>query len=121
MVISNLPDLVHAVKNSSSIENAIETYSGTMGFTSRWVSSVYKSKKELPVLDTSFDVNIAGKDALTSFGVSAETQSSLWTKWELLDDDIKAPWIIDWKNVDFTDPDEIASFLSIISNYILKS
>ena len=68
------------VTDGSSIENAIETYSGTMGFSPRWVSSIYKSKN-----------------------------------------DIKAPWIIDWKNVDFTDPDEIASFLSIISNYILKS
>ena len=29
--------------------------------------------------------------------------------------------VFDWKNVDFTDPDEITSFLSIISYYILKS
>ena len=77
---SNLHVTDGSVKNSSSIENAIEIYSGTMGFTPRWVSSIYKSKN-----------------------------------------DIKAPWIIDWKNVDSTDPDEIASFLSIISNYILKS
>ena len=118
VIVSNFHDLVHGIKNSSSVENAIRTYRGN--FTTIWIKAIYNSKKELPVLDTSFDVNIAGKDVMTTVGISSEMQTAIWDKWELLDDDIKASWIIDWKNVDAEDPDEILSFLSVISNYILQ-
>ena len=118
-MIANVSDLVKAIRTSDSKEDALNNYTGTLGFSDLWISSVYKSKKELPVLDTSFDVNMEGKDALTSYGISEDVQTAMWNVWSNLDDDIKAPWVIDWKKLDLNDGESVNAFLTVISNFLL--
>ena len=120
-MISNVSELVKAIRTSDSKEDALTTYAGTLGFSDTWICSVYMSKRELPILDTLFDVNVAGKDALTSYGISEDLQKSMWDLWSELEDDIKAPWVIDWKKLDPSDGESVKAFLTVISNFLLNN
>lgn len=112
--------LVRLIRESESEEYAILLYSGTRGFSSRWVSSVFQSKRELPTLDNLFDVQSVGRITLTKLGVEPSNQAQMFSKWDSLSDDQKAPWVVDWKNLDPEDIKEIGSFVSVISVFLSK-
>jgi len=91
-------ELVRLVRKSESEEDAISLYSGTRGFSSNWISSVFKSKRELEPSD----------------------QAQMFSRWGSLSDDQKAPWVIDWKKLDTDDIQEISAFVNVISVFLSK-
>lgn len=113
-------ELVRLVRKSESEEEAISLYSGTRGFSSNWISSVFKSKRELPKLDTLFDVQSVGQITLTKLGVEPSDQAQMFSRWGSLSDDQKAPWVIDWKKLDTDDIQEISAFVNVISVFLSK-
>jgi len=112
-------ELVHLIKTSSSLENALEEYTGVSGFGAHWVTAIYKSKREFPDLDKTFDVNLAGKNALGAFGINEDTQSLMWEKWSVMEDERKASWVDDWKKINLADNEEVKSFLLAITKFLI--
>ena len=113
-------ELVKLIRGTESEEEAISLYSGTRGFSSQWVSAVFRSKRELPKLDTLFDVQGVGQITLTKLGIEPDVQSQMFSKWEDLSDDQKAPWVVDWKKLDPDDLQEIGAFITVISVFLSK-
>jgi len=120
MSVNTVSELVRLVQKSETEEEAVELYSGSMGFSSRWVSSVFKAKRELPKLDTLFDVQSVGKSILDDIGIPGSVQGEMFLKWGSLSDDQKAPWVTDWKKLDVDDGQEILAFVTVISTFLSK-
>ena len=120
MAITKVSELVKAIRNSSSKEEAINNYSGLLDFSEKWISSVYDSRGELEKIDPSFDVNTIGKTILQSFGFDEDTQINMWEKWLKVDDDTKSGWIEDFNLLDMNETKEVELFLEVISKYLLK-
>lgn len=113
-MISNVSDLVKAIRISDSESDAIKTYTKTLGFSDQWISSIYNTMGKIPELDVSFDVNLAGKAILQKFGFDEDIQSIMWEKWLTLEDEIKSVWIEDFNQLDQSDEGEVNEFLRVI-------
>lgn len=101
-------EIVHDIQQCSHIQDALDRYTEealSLGLSTAWMRSVFSKKRPLPVLDTSFDVQGTGVDVLGGMGISAEAQTAMWNNWALFDDDIKASWVKDFKELVFRNPE----------------
>lgn len=84
------------------------------GLSLTWLASVFKNKKGIPILDSTYDVHGKGVDVLTVMGISTDAQTSMWIKWGGLDEDIRAAWINDFKKVDQNEVQDLFSFTELL-------
>ena len=110
-------NLVKGIQQSSSMEEAIETYKDNVlenGLTEIWLRSVYANKKELPVLNMLFDVQSNGVAVLTLLGIAEDVQTSMWEKWPTLPEDVRASWVDSFADVDQTDMTDLSIFVTLL-------
>ena len=88
------------------------------GFSERWVRSVFRNRVTLPVLDLSVDVHGEGVNVLNHMGISEEVQSTMWQKWALTPDDVKAAWISDWQLLDTSDTQDVFSYVELMVKFL---
>ena len=86
----------------------------SFGLPEAWVRAVFVNKKTLPVLDSSFDVHGTGVNILDMMGIAKEIQTLMWQNWSLLDDDIKASWVEDFKRLDFSESLDVTSYTQLL-------
>ena len=115
--------IVRDIQKSESEDDAISKYYdeiSTRGLTKNWVVSVFRNKKNLPVLDELYDVRTEGISVLNALGIDNETQTILWNNWDILADDIKASWIEDFKKVNQNEPRDVSSFTQLLINLLTQ-
>ena len=72
------------------------------------------------MLDTSFDVQGTGINILGDMGIPAETQTLMWNNWAALDQDIKASWVKDFKELDFSEPRDVFEYTTLLVNLLTE-
>lgn len=110
-------EIVHDIQACDSLQDALEKYTietQSLGLSVKWITSVFKNKKSLPFLDLNYDVHGKGVDVLNSMGIPQETQSLMWQNWDLLDDDIKASWVSDFKLIDSSQPRDVIEYTKLL-------
>ena len=68
--------------------------------------------------DVPLDVFAVGLQQLTAFGVPAETQTAIFTKWRSLPSDQKQAFIAQWEQVDSDDSAELNAFLQQMVDHL---
>ncbi|CAM9704367.1 unnamed protein product [Ectocarpus sp. 6 AP-2014] len=114
-------EIVRDIQTCSDIEEALQRYTAeaaSVGLSTSWIESVFKNKRPLPVLDASFDVHGTGVNILDTMGIAPATQKSMWDSWALLDDDVKASWVKDFKSLDFSEPRDVVEYTTLLVNLL---
>lgn len=109
--------VVHKIQASTDSDTAVQNYSveaTTFGLSDKWIRSVYYVKKKLPILDLSVDVHGNGTTILTQMNISPEVQTRMWEKWPTLPEDVRAAWVEDFKELDFTDQRDVTSYVTLL-------
>ena len=116
-------EIVHDIQQCENIQDALDRYTGealSLGLSTAWMRSVFSKKRPLPVLDTSFDVQGTGINILGDMGIPAETQTLMWNNWAALDQDIKASWVKDFKELDFSEPRDVFEYTTLLVNLLTE-
>lgn len=119
--MKTLGELVKKIQSESTSDKAVEEYSvqaKANGLSDSWIRAVFSVKTSLPVLDELFDVHTSGTTILTQMGISAEIQSKMWETWPTLPEDVRASWVQDFKILDFTDPQDVSSYVLLLVNLL---
>lgn len=109
--------LVADIQRCESLAEAVSRHGEeamASNLSTKWIEAVFRSRRSLPVLDTSFDVRGTGVDILQSMGAPAETQSEMWRRWAFLPDDAKASWVQDFKKLDFSQPEDVTTYTRLL-------
>jgi len=113
--------LVHEIQKSTSSDEAVVNYltdAEQLNLSEKWVRAVFSMKKTLPVLDLSVDVHGNGTTILTQMNIDPEIQKNMWERWPTLPEDVRAAWVEDFKELDFNDPRDVTSFVTLLVNLL---
>lgn len=117
--------LVKKIQSYETEEQALSRYCKngftSSGFSEQWVKSVFRNRAALPVLDLSVDVHAEGVDVLNQMGIAKEVQTAMWERWASTPDDVKASWLEDYKSLDFSDSNDVFSYVQLMVDYFTLS
>lgn len=109
--------LVADVQRCESLADAVTKHAeeaAARNLGTAWIEAVFRGRRPLPVLDTSFDVRDKGVDILNGMGIPQDVQTKMWANWADLPVDVRAAWVNDFKTLDFTDPLDLATYTQLL-------
>lgn len=108
--------IVSDIHKCESEDNAITQHEQEViqrGLSVQWIHSAFRGKRPLPTLDLGYNVHGTGVNVLNAMGIPESTQTLMWENWALLNDDIKASWVQDFKKLNPADTQDLFTYTQV--------